>query len=174
MGILTNPRKIYRRSVDHRDEVFFTAFAPSVDLTDALEAVGAESWFDRCLRGGGSGSFSSSRCRFGCHSLLRKHELPKCSPSGSLRILKNPRKNYRRSVDHRDEVFFAAFAPSVEAVESEAFPAVDAGLGAICYWEISKRTDMNGLSVGIPIKFLSSPQNNYIPENKVKTVKQKG
>ena len=45
----------------------------------------------------------------------------------------NPRKNYRRSVDHRDEVFFAAFAPSVEAVESEAFPAVDAGLGAILY-----------------------------------------
>jgi len=54
-------------------------------------------------------------------------------------ILTNPRKNYRRSVDHRGEVFFAAFAPSVdltdafEAVEAEAFPAVDAGLGAILY-----------------------------------------
>ena len=56
-----------------------------------------------------------------------------------LTVSKNPRKNYRHSVDHRGEVFFAAFAPSVdltdafEVVEAEAFPAVDAGLGAILY-----------------------------------------
>jgi len=47
-----------------------------------------------------------------------------------------PRMNYSPSVDREDQVFLAAFAPSVDltgASEAGAFPAVDTGLGAILY-----------------------------------------